>query len=219
MGSPAKCVVLVPHLNVIDVETHEALHALALRGYEIRRIVGLSPDAARSVLATKALDDGFAELLWIDSDVVFRPEDVERLRDHHLPICCGVYPKKGPTEFACSFLPGTAQIPFGKQGVLTEIEYAGFGFILTRREVFERIQLESSLPRCGQRSGSPMIPFFLPMVIEEKTDHRYLAEDYAFCERARRCGFKIMADTTIRLIHAGRYGYSWDDIAKKMPKS
>lgn len=42
----------------------------------------------------------------------------------------------------------------------------------------------------------------------------YLPEDYAFCERARQCGFKIMADTTIRLWHHGSYGYSWEDAGK-----
>jgi hypothetical protein len=44
--------------------------------------------------------------------------------------------------------------------------------------------------------------------------HWYLPEDYAFCERARQCGFKIMADTTIRLWHHGSYGYSWEDAGK-----
>jgi len=41
--------------------------------------------------------------------------------------------------------------------------------------------------------------------------HWYLAEDHAFCHRARLCGFPIIADTTIRLWHVGDYGYSWED--------
>jgi hypothetical protein len=39
----------------------------------------------------------------------------------------------------------------------------------------------------------------------------YLAEDYAFCERARRCGFAIWADTRIRLRHIGSYEYTWEE--------
>jgi hypothetical protein len=35
----------------------------------------------------------------------------------------------------------------------------------------------------------------------------YLTEDYA-SERARRCGYRLVADTTIRLQHIGAYGYS-----------
>jgi hypothetical protein len=42
----------------------------------------------------------------------------------------------------------------------------------------------------------------------------YLPEDYAFCERARRCGFQIMADTTIRLWHQGSYGFTWKTPAR-----
>ena len=36
-------------------------------------------------------------------------------------------------------------------------------------------------------------------------------EDYSFCERARQCGYKIMADTSIRLWHIGEYAYGWED--------
>lgn len=39
----------------------------------------------------------------------------------------------------------------------------------------------------------------------------YLAEDFAFCERARQCGYQVMADTSIRLLHFGSYGYTWED--------
>jgi hypothetical protein len=53
-----------------------------------------------------------------------------------------------------------------------------------------------------------VVPYFLPMVIPEGDEFLYLGEDYAFCERARRCGYRIFADTTIRLQHIGPYGYS-----------
>ena len=39
----------------------------------------------------------------------------------------------------------------------------------------------------------------------------YLAEDFAFCERARQCGYTILADTTIRLGHIGSCEYSWEE--------
>jgi hypothetical protein len=41
--------------------------------------------------------------------------------------------------------------------------------------------------------------------------HWYLAEDYAFSERVRQCGYRIMADTTIRLWHVGSHSYGWED--------
>lgn len=49
------------------------------------------------------------------------------------------------------------------------------------------------------------------MVIPQGKDSWYLAEDFAFCERARRAGHPVLADTSIRLFHIGRYGYSWEE--------
>jgi hypothetical protein len=49
------------------------------------------------------------------------------------------------------------------------------------------------------------------MVVPEGNEHLYLSEDYAFCHRARQCGHKIIADTTIRLWHHGSYPYGWED--------
>ncbi len=48
--------------------------------------------------------------------------------------------------------------------------------------------------------------------------HWYLAEDFAFSHRARSAGFKIFADTTIRLGHLGTYGYSWEDAGGSNPQ-
>ena len=59
-----------------------------------------------------------------------------------------------------------------------------------------------------------MIPFFQPMVHPCEDGHWYLAEDWAFCQRARQCGYKIMADTAIRLWHVGSYSYGWEDAGK-----
>src|SRR5262249_27563552 len=79
----------------------------------------------------------------------------------------------------------------------------------TRREVYEAMRTE--LPLCNTRFGRPIVPYFLPMCVPDGDGHWYLGEDFAFCERARRRGFAVMADTRIRLRHIGRYGYSWED--------
>jgi hypothetical protein len=51
----------------------------------------------------------------------------------------------------------------------------------------------------------------MPMAHQTEKGAWYLAEDFAFCERARQAGYRIWADTTIRLRHYGGYGYSWED--------
>ena len=56
-----------------------------------------------------------------------------------------------------------------------------------------------------------MVPYFMPMIHTDERGSWYLAEDYAFSERTRQCGFKILADTTIRLWHVGTYRFGWED--------
>lgn len=210
--NPSSCVVLVPTTGVIDIDCEQGLQVLERRGYQVRRVRGFSAiDVGRSVLASNALRDGFEELMWIDADVVFHPDDIEKLRQHQLPFICGLCAKKACREFACDFLPGTERIVFGRKGGLLEIRYAGFGFVLTHRRLFEHLRTHLNLPECNQRFGPPIVPWFLPLVVPDSAGLWYLAEDYAFCERARQCGERIMADTTIRLYHVGHYGYSWED--------
>jgi hypothetical protein len=209
---PKSCVVLVPAGGPIEPRCEEGLRLLERRGYEVRRVRGISAiDLGRSNMAADALRAGFDELLWIDSDIAFDPDDVEKLRSHDRPFVCGVYPKKGCREFACEFAPGTRAVTFGTSSGLTALRYTGFGFALTRRAVYDAIREKLSLPECNQRFGPPIVPYFLPMLVPDGAGRWYLAEDYAFCERARQAGVPILADTSIRLWHVGGYAYGWED--------
>lgn len=209
-----RCVILVPTARYIEPHCEFSLRQLEAQGYTVRRLYGFSQvDVARNRLASEALADGFEELMWIDSDIAFEPSSVQRLRAHGVPVICGLYPKKVEKEWSCCFLPDQASITMGEGGGLVEILYAAAGFLLVRRGVFLEVQRREHLPACHRRGGSPTVPFFLPMVVTTGGVHSYLGEDFAFCERVRRCGVRILADTTIRLQHIGMYGYGWEDVA------
>lgn len=211
-ADPKACVILVPCGRPVEPDCDAGLRALEARGYAVRRVPGYSAiDQARCILAADALRDGFEELLWVDSDVAFDPADVDRLRAHRLPLACGLYACKGRRRLACEFLPGTDRLAFGREGGLVEVRYAGFGFMLTRKEVYDRMREVLGMPECNRRFGQPIYPWFLPTLVPDAGGYWYLGEDYAFCERARQCGFRVMADTAVRLWHVGSYGYSWED--------
>jgi hypothetical protein len=218
----SKCVVLVPVGSSIEADCETGLRGLEARGYEIRRVRGYAAiDQARNQMATDALSDGFDELMWIDSDVGFDPDDVDKLRRHNLPVVCGIYPKKGQGRRAlsCHVAPGTKRLVFGKEGGLTKIHYAATGFLLTRRQVYSDIRKKFDLPDCNLRVGRPMVPYFLPLIIADgEHGHWYLGEDFAFCERAKQAGYEIVADTSIRLHHIGRYGYSFEDAGGELKR-
>jgi hypothetical protein len=209
---PRKCVILVPYSGSIQRECEDALKELERRGYPVRRVGGYAAiDQGRNQIATDALRDGFEETLWIDSDIGFHPDAVQRLRSHPHPIVCGVYPQKGKKALACHVMPGAPAMDFGRRGGLVEVLYAGAGFLLVRRKVYLAVQRKLKLPMCNERFGRPMIPFFYPLIRPVEEAYWYLAEDYAFCHRARECGYRIFADTSIRLWHIGNYRYGWED--------
>ncbi len=209
---PRRCAILVPFASYITPPCERALVELERRGYHVRRVGGYAAiDQGRNQMVTDALLDGYEETMWIDADIDFHPDAVDRLRSHRLPIVCGLYPQKGRRALASHTMPGVPEMTFGRNGELTEILYAGAGFLHVRRDVYLTIQRRLRLPMCNERFRSPMIPFFHPMLHTCEDGHWYLAEDYAFCERARQCGYQIMADTTIRLWHLGTHAYGWED--------
>jgi len=162
-------------------------------------------------MAAEAIADGFENLFWIDSDILFNPDDVPRLIKHGLPVVGAIYSKKADPAFACKCLPGEHSVTFGESGGLFEVQYLATGFLLTRRCVYEAMR--TLLPRCfHDRKTVELYPYFAHEYAESSCGKLFLTEDYSFCERARRCQFKVMADTSVRLGHLGLYAYSWEDV-------
>ncbi len=218
-GPPEQCAILVPVSDYVEPACDASLRELEARGYHVARVHGYKQiDLGRSQMATDALAAGFRETLWIDADTAFHPDVVERLRSRNVPIVCGVYPKKSKRELAIHALPGTKLMQFGVGGGLEEILYASTGFLLVRREVYEQVRETHALPLCAADTGRTLIPFFAPMVRPDGEGWWYLAEDFAFSERARQCGYKIMADTTVRLLHIGKYDYGWEDAGREVKR-
>lgn len=219
-NSKSKCVILMPVSGAMEWATEMTLIELVHHGHAVQKIYGCANvDIARSQLASDALDQDFEELFWIDSDIGFTVADFDRLRSHNLPLVCGLYPKKLKEGGLAAILDDdTEELVFGEQGGLVEIKWAGTGFLYTKRCVYEDIKEKLKLPDCMIGRKGTINPYFMPFVtsgppVNGKPTYLYLGDDTSFCERARQVGYKIYADTTIRLDHIGKYRYSWEDIA------
>jgi hypothetical protein len=212
MNDRATCIVVVPANYGIEPECEQSLLQLERRGYQVWRVPGFANiDQCRNEVATDVLARGFEELFWIDADVAFHPDAVDRLRSHNLPLISGIYPKKSRRSLASRLFPSTKEIKFGVGGGVIEILYAATGFLHTRREIYEAVRRHCNLPTCNEQWGKPTVPYFMPLVIETERGPWYLGDDFSFSHRARQAGYKIYADTTIRLGHIGRYAFSWED--------
>ncbi len=198
------CAVLVPAARYIEPECEDGLRELESRGYRVIRLIGLSSvDQARNILATQAIEQKCQELVWIDSDMGFNPSDVDRMRRYNKPVVVGLYSMKGKGGVAAEYLDEAPE--FGLKAGLFEIRYSGMGFCYTKREVYDKMAL--GFCNLGRRR---ILPFFLPMLVDEDGERRYLPEDYAFFYRVRAHGFKVLADTGISLRHYGRHAYQID---------
>ncbi len=214
---PNQCAILVPVAEKVEPSCESSLRELERRGYRVWRVHGYKQiDLGRCQMASDALAAGCQETLWIDADTAFHPDMVDRLRAHDLPIVSGIYPKKSKRELAIHAMPGTKEILFGKVGGLIEILYAPTGFLLVRRAVYDKLREQLELPQCFADTGRTLVPYYAPLIRPDGDGWWYLADDFAFCERARMCGFKIMADTTVRLLHIGNYAFGWEDAGRKI---
>jgi hypothetical protein len=209
-----RSVVLVPHLNGIDWECEQGLRELEGLGVRVVRRGGSSAiDAARNVLASDALHDGFESIMFIDSDIGFDPASALRLLARPEPVVCGIYAKKGQRGLASHFADGVAEVLFGPDAPgLYPVQFAATGFLRIKADVLRTMVARLELPLCNTKWGRGVWPFFMPLIIPHDGDKlHYLGEDWAFSHRLDQIGVTPLADTSVRLWHWGRYGYSWED--------
>lgn len=168
---------------------------------------------ARNTLSAQFLKTDCTHLLWIDSDIIFKPEDVARLASHDVGVVAGFYPKKqAELAWVCNALAEPAAVD--PTTGLQPVRYMGTGFMLIAREVFERM-----------RNEYPDIAF-TPDGKEEETEwdfwqvgvykfpdgfRRYLSEDWWFCQRCLDMGIQVHADTRIVVQHIGEVAYPLPD--------
>ena len=180
---------------------------------------------ARSELAGKFLETSATECLWIDADISFAPETVDAMLAAAAPIItCTYRRRKPPHGWAAQSLDGRdlcfapeRLLPGGRQRVI-EIAWDGFGCVLVRRDVIDRMCRRYRDPWRGPKlgyvgvGGKPRVHLFAHGVETVDGERVAIGEDTAFFMRARACGFKIecLADATIW--HDGIKGRLGDDL-------
>lgn len=146
----------------------------------------------------------FEYLLFIDSDIIYQPSDIVKLRANNKPICGGIYfKKKLPYSPVCNR-------SIEQDGKLHKMMETGTGFLMIHREVFETIakaEPEHHYKNEGDEEAGTYYDYFRVGVVEE----RYLSEDYYFCHLARKYGYDIWLDTSIYVKHMGRATYPFKD--------
>lgn len=149
----------------------------------------------RNTSAHEFLKTDFEVLLFIDADIEFTPEDVSKLWNlsyETKQVCVGAYRRKSEDSTKVWIKGELVEIETLSE--ITEIDFAGTGFMMIPRNIFEAL-------KCDEwRRRDDIYAFF-------QDDGLDLSEDYFFCQEARKKGFKILCDPSIKLTHWGRFGY------------
>jgi hypothetical protein len=181
---------------------------------------------SRSVLVATFLDMPKAtHLLFVDADIAFEPEQMLRLLRLDVDFAAAFYPLKSvdwdalparavagePLRGAGLTYVGTLLEPplrRTREGFATA-KYAGTGFQLIRRAVFERLvaahpelRFKSTHTIAREAPRGDNLYALFECQIDPETGE-YLSEDYAFCRRWRALGGDIWLDLESSLTHVG----------------
>ena len=225
--TPVTLSLAIPVYGGVDPHFYSSMLALTSRRGERDYRIHLPPALvgeslvcrARNRLACDFLASDATHLLFIDSDLIFSPEHVDRIAAHAargVPIVAGLYPKKQRAlGWVCNVLE---PCPEPDEHDLQPVKYAGTGFLCIAREVFEAMMAAYPEARYDPDDGDAWdrdLWEFFPVGIRECPEtgrRRLLSEDWWFCQRARDLGYEVMMDTRIVLKHVGQFIYPFDNI-------
>lgn len=213
MASPKKLFIAVPAYGQVPFEFVHSLLRLAVQGAGVIQFgfkchESLIP-RARNSLSADFLASDCDKILFLDSDLIFTPDDVMRIAHHDAPIVGGVYflKQEGPAVPCANTFAGRVP-PIGEDG-LQEVRYVGSGFMCIHREVFERMDEEGLAPEYQDDKTKRVERDFWHVGVRPTLDDhpRYLSEDWYFCQDWLDIGGKVFIDTRVQLGHVGAVAF------------
>lgn len=198
-----KTLIAIPCMDVIEADFVECLVNLRLVGeVEIKFLKASLVYDARNQITKYALDKGgFDYVLWLDSDMTFGPDLMEKLLADMEPedgerrqavsgLCFGRRPPFKPCIYKSLDVQQQGQMIYPKAEVyldyprdqLFEVAACGFACVMMRMDVLEAM-------------GIYGVPFF-PI--------GGLGEDLTFCWRAQKIDVKFHCDSRLKIGHIMR---------------
>lgn len=176
-------------------------------------VAGTIIERMRNAMATRVLlDRSFSHLLFVDSDMGFRPQLVEKMLAFDHPVVGCLYPQRvaGSKKFVHedSIVPGIAAT-----SDFIRVHLIGCGVMLVQRGALEKMRERISDLWVAASPNSPYGAYSwcssgVLQCFSSVQQHEgfFLGEDAAFCARwAQACGGEIWACFTESLDHVGQF--------------
>jgi hypothetical protein len=161
---------------------------------------------ARNTLTSKfLLNTDSTHLMFIDADIGWEPWHLLVMLNADKDVIGGLYPMKSlPIKWCVNGFEGAKT---SEDGNLQEVSKTGTGFLLIKREVFEKLNKHPHvIPFKNDIGLDPALDAHMKTYFDTGVrENRYYSEDWAFCENWRDLGGEVWVDKRVLLKHSGTY--------------
>ena len=165
---------------------------------------------ARNTLTAKFLHNKEStHLMFIDADIGWEPWHLLVMLNAQKDVIGGLYPMKSlPVKWCVNGFDG-AEV--SEDGTLQEVSKTGTGFMLIKRDVFEKLNAHPATKPFINDIGLPaeLNPHMKTYFDTAVRENRYYSEDWTFCENWRDIGGKVWVDKRVLLRHTGTYVFDF----------
>lgn len=162
---------------------------------------------ARNTLVAKFLSQPTStHLAFIDGDMSWEPWQLLVLINRQLDVVGGLYSGKSlPIRWMVNTFPGAEETDDG----LHEVNRIGCGFLVVKREVFEKLATHPEVKPYKNDIGldSAVEPYLRTYFDTRVKDGAYLSEDWTFCENWLETGGKLYVDKRVMVSNIGQFQY------------
>jgi len=158
-------------------------------------------DTRNSILREFMMREHLTDLIFIDADVGWVPENLAKLAQYDADVVAGVYPKKGDqSSWPVYSLPGEIR---ARADGLVEVEGVPAGFMRIQRHVVEALMTKFADRRFeGQNHQPGTMPYTIVFERTFADGHRW-SGDYSFCRAWRSLGGKVFVSPEMQFGHTG----------------
>lgn len=173
-------------------------------------------EKGRNDIFAVAKDNGFDDLVYIDSDIIWNPGDLLKLLEHDVECVSATYRRKTleevsyPMKFMRNGL-GSDLIEYSEEKDLWKVFGVPAGFLRLSRAGIERLFDSCDKyndVRNDERGGDKAIVFYTSFC---KKTGEFVSEDIGFCNNwMDECHSDLWLDSSIKLQHQGNISFCGD---------
>lgn len=156
---------------------------------------------SRNLLSLYAIENGFDNVLWLDSDMLFPPNTLTKLEAYNMDMVTGLYVKRHePVE----------PVLYEK---IEEPERGSDGKLIANIASYTNYPRDSFFPVAGCGFGCVLTSTKLLKHVWDEygpafTPYPWASEDISFCHRVNQLGYQIYCDSSVSCGHIGQFIYT-----------